>query len=105
MRLLVLGGTRFLGLRVCQRMLAAGARITLLNRGETGAPMDGVEVVRGDRSRDDGPGGLGPPRYDAVLAPARHQGPWGQRPADPLRGRVDHYVFVSIGAVYPPSAQ
>jgi nucleoside-diphosphate-sugar epimerase len=106
MRLLVLGGTRFLGLRVCRRMLAAGATITLLNRGESGGPaMDGVEVVKGDRSRDDGLDGLGTRRFDAVLDLSGYQSAWVLRSADALRGRVDHYVFVSSGAVYRPSEQ
>ncbi|QOD08306.1 NAD-dependent epimerase/dehydratase family protein [Rathayibacter toxicus] len=33
-KILVLGGTRFLGVHLVERLLGAGHRVTLLNRGE-----------------------------------------------------------------------
>ncbi|MBL7492225.1 reductase [Frankia sp. AgB1.9] len=55
MRLLVLGGTEFVGTAVVEDALARGWDVTVLNRGSHPAPP-GVSVLRGDRTA---PGGLG----------------------------------------------
>src|SRR5690349_22428433 len=49
-RLLVLGGTRFLGRAVAVSALAAGWHVTCFNRGVTGPGPAGAETVRGDRT-------------------------------------------------------
>src|SRR6476659_4053006 len=52
-RLLVLGGTRFLGRAVVEAALAHGHEVTLFNRGQTNAELfPSVEKLRGDRSAD-----------------------------------------------------
>ena len=54
MNVLVIGGTRFLGHEVAWRLLFAGHRVTLLNRGrETDAFGSRVERLRGDRTTAD----------------------------------------------------
>ncbi|MGB8650357.1 MAG: NAD-dependent epimerase/dehydratase family protein [Mycobacteriales bacterium] len=50
MRLLVLGGTRFVGRAVVQDGLARGWEVTTLNRGITGALPPGVTQLRADRT-------------------------------------------------------
>jgi 2'-hydroxyisoflavone reductase len=50
MRLLVLGGTRFVGRAVVLDALARGWDVTALNRGVTGALPDGVEALAADRT-------------------------------------------------------
>ncbi|WP_242653669.1 NAD-dependent epimerase/dehydratase family protein [Klenkia soli] len=59
MRLLVLGGTHFLGRHVVTAALDAGHEVATLTRGVSGEPPDGVRAFRGDR--DD-------PLPEAVLA-------------------------------------
>ncbi len=54
MRLLVLGGTRFLGRGVAAAGLAAGAEVTTFTRGVSGSPPDGVEALHGDRETAEG---------------------------------------------------
>ncbi|MFF5130406.1 NAD-dependent epimerase/dehydratase family protein [Streptomyces syringium] len=51
MRVLVLGGTGFLGTPLVARALARGLRVTTFNRGTYGPDHPGAEVVRGDRTR------------------------------------------------------
>ena len=89
MRLLVLGGTRFLGLRVCERMLAAGRPVTLLNRGETGGALDGVELrARRPLARRRPRRARHPPlrrRARPVRLPERLGAALGGRPARPRR--------------------
>ena len=53
MRILVLGGTRFVGRAYVEEALALGHEVTLFNRGRTGPDLfPGVERLRGDRDAD-----------------------------------------------------
>ncbi|HEX4818292.1 MAG TPA: NAD-dependent epimerase/dehydratase family protein, partial [Nonomuraea sp.] len=49
MRVLVLGGSGFLGRAVVVEALARGHAVTTFNRGRSGPDVPGVEAVRGDR--------------------------------------------------------
>lgn len=53
MRILVLGGSSFVGRHITERALDEGHTVTLFNRGETSPELfDGVERIRGDRNVD-----------------------------------------------------
>ncbi len=68
MRLLVLGGTVFLGRHVVETALAQGHRVSIFHRGRTGADLFGDRVERLTGDRDGGLGGLGEDRtWDAVV--------------------------------------
>src|SRR4051812_11857798 len=105
MKVLILGGTRFVGRYVAQRLLDGGADVTLLHRGMTGLSLAGTKTVIGDRSAPDGLDGLGESRFDAVLDMSAYFSDWTRAAADRLAGRVAHYVFISSGAVYRPSEE
>ena len=50
MKVLVLGGTRFLGRHLVQALLARDHEVTLFNRGRSAPDLFGeVEQIRGDR--------------------------------------------------------
>jgi len=49
MRILIIGGGRFLGRAFAAEALAAGHQVTVFNRGRTSVDLDGVRVVHGDR--------------------------------------------------------
>ncbi|GIF70857.1 NAD-dependent epimerase/dehydratase family protein [Asanoa siamensis] len=103
MRLLVLGGTAFLGRAVARLARADGHDVTCLARGESGGTVDGVRFVTGDRDRPDGLSAVDGETFDAVVdvtirpSHARHA-------AAALAGRVGHYSFVSTCNVYPDDA-
>ena len=62
MRILVLGGTRFLGRAIVEAALARGHELTLFNRGRTNPGLyPGVERITGDR--DGGLSGLAGRRW------------------------------------------
>src|SRR5260370_41009706 len=68
MRLLVLGGTRFVGWAIATGAVGRGWEVTTFNRGLSGADAAGVRALRGDRTRADDIGRLvdaGP--WDAVV--------------------------------------
>jgi nucleoside-diphosphate-sugar epimerase len=50
MKLLVLGGTRFVGRAVAADAVARGWEVTVLNRGATADPPDGVRSLTADRT-------------------------------------------------------
>ena len=100
MRLLVLGGTSFLGRTVVEQALERGDAVTIVHRGVTGRRLfDGqVERVLADRE-----GGLGPlagRAFDAVVDTSGYLPDVVAHALDVLGGGVDRYVFVSTGNVY-----
>lgn len=105
MKVLLLGGTRFVGVRVSQFLANAGAEVTVFHRGITGSPVGGVSSIIGDRSQPEGLEALGDARFDAVLDLSGYFSDWTRAASEVLTGRVAHYVFVSSGAVYRPSAE
>jgi len=100
MRLLVIGGTSFVGRTIVSDALGRGHRVTTFNRGLTGPDAAGVEALRGDRSTEEGVRALVGRGFDAVVDPG------GQVPAHVLRtaralvGSAPFYAFVSTTAVY-----
>jgi nucleoside-diphosphate-sugar epimerase len=99
-RILVLGGTKFLGIAVVEAALAAGHEVTLANRGVTNPRL----FTEQERIRVDLAGELGVlagRTWDGVvdLDPTqltRHT----RRRAEALREAVGRYVFVSSVSVY-----
>ena len=99
MRLLVLGGTKFLGRAAVEEALARGHEVTLFNRGETNAELfPEAEKLRGDRDGD--LSALEGREWDAVVDPSGYVPRVVEASASLLAGSVGHYVFVSSGSVY-----
>jgi 2'-hydroxyisoflavone reductase len=100
MRLLVLGGTAFLGHAVARHALGEGHEVACVARGLSGTVPDGARLVAVDRGDPDaGLGGVEHEDWDAVVEVGREPGPVG-RAARWLAGRTRHAVFVSTGNVY-----
>lgn len=101
MNVLVVGGTRFLGHELAWRLLFAGHRVTLLNRGrEKDAFGNRVERLRGDRTTDDFPRLLRGRSFDAVVDFAAYTAEDARGVVSALADRVGHYVVISSGQVY-----
>jgi nucleoside-diphosphate-sugar epimerase len=54
MKILVIGGTWFLGKAIAESALSRGWTVTTFNRGRSGADVPGVEAVHGDRTVHEG---------------------------------------------------
>jgi 2'-hydroxyisoflavone reductase len=104
MKLLVLGGTVFLGRHVVQQALAAGHEVTLLHRGQHGAGLfPQARTLRGDRDGD--MSALHGQRFDAVIDCSGYTAPQLRRSAQALAEGAGHYVFISsisVCAAFPP---
>src|SRR5579862_2120773 len=100
MRLLILGGTVFLGRYLVEAALAGGHQVTLFNRGQHNPELfPEVEKLRGDR--DGGLDALRGRRWDAVVDTCGYVPRLVRDAAVALAGAVDHYTFISSISVYP----
>jgi 2'-hydroxyisoflavone reductase len=98
-RLLILGGTKFLGRAASEAALARGHEVTLFNRGRTNPELfPDAEKLRGDR--DGGLAALDGREWDAVIDPSGYVPRVVRASAELLRGAVGHYVYVSSISVY-----
>lgn len=103
MKLLVVGGTRFVGRHLVEAALARGDEVTLFNRGRSGPAPDGVHPILGDRRVD--LSGLADGRWDAVVDTCGYLPREVATMAALLRGRVGRYLFVSSVSVYASTAR
>jgi 2'-hydroxyisoflavone reductase len=113
-KLLVLGGTKFLGRAAVDAALDRGHEVTLFNRGETNPELfPEAEKIRGDRQLQAGlPGALGGiglesdlsalegRRWDAVIDTSGYLPHVVRASAEALADSVDHYLFISSVSVY-----
>ena len=104
MKLLVLGGTRFLGRHFTRLALEADHEVTLFNRGQTNPDLfPDAEHLVGDRTEDLSP--LSDGTWDAVIDTSGYHPEHVQATADLLSERVGHYTFVSTISVYADLSQ
>jgi nucleoside-diphosphate-sugar epimerase len=109
MRVLILGGTKYLGRHLAEHALRAGHEVTLFNRGRTGPGLfPGVPRLIGDRTADGDPAGLtalGTGAWDRVFDFSGFHPRQVAATAALLAPRIGQYVFMSSVAVYPRSAE
>lgn len=98
MRILILGGTVFLGRALTDAGLSGGHRVTHLNRGKSSPPDARVETLTGDRTADLGV--LAAHEWDAVIDTSGYLPQVVSRSVDALRGAAERYLFVSSISVY-----
>jgi nucleoside-diphosphate-sugar epimerase len=100
-KVLVIGGNRFMGRELAWRLLAGGHQVTLFNRGTLADPFGPrVERLHGDRSTGDFARLLGGREFDGVVDFAAFTAADTRSAREVLLGRVGHYVMISTGQVY-----
>ncbi|MEV6810680.1 reductase [Micromonospora sp. NPDC051296] len=102
MRLLMLGGTGFVGGATVAEAVHRGWSVTVFNRGRHGAPPQGVRRLVGDRTAADGLTALAGGEWDLVVDTWDGAPRAAQATARALAGQVGHYVYVSSASVYAP---
>jgi 2'-hydroxyisoflavone reductase len=99
MKLLVLGGTKFLGRATVEAALAKGHEVTLFNRGQTNPDLfPKAEKLRGDRTED--LSALSGRTWDAVVDPSGYVPGVVRASAEMLSESTGFYLFVSSLSVY-----
>lgn len=100
MKLLILGGTQFLGRHMAELALAGGHEVTLFNRGNHGADLfPAAEQIRGDRLLD--LSALRGRRWDAVFDASCYLPSAARRSAELFADAVEHYCLITSISVFP----
>ena len=102
LRLLVLGGTGFIGPPIVQHALERGHEVTIFTRGKTRSNLAGVEQLVGDRNGD--LDALRGRTWDAVLDNNARDYRWVSQTTELLREKTNHYLFVSSISAYAGEA-
>src|SRR6185503_5108089 len=99
MKLLILGGTRFVGRHLVTAALARDNEVTLFNRGTLQSEnLANVETIHGDRNSD--LARLQGRRWDAVIDTCGYLPRTVRASAEILSDAVDRYVFISSISAY-----
>lgn len=99
MRLLILGGTAFLGRHLVEAARAGGHHVTLFNRGLTNPGLfPEIEQLHGDR--DGGLDVLSGATWDAVIDTSGYLPRVVRQSAEFLQNVAAHYIFISSVSVY-----
>jgi 2'-hydroxyisoflavone reductase len=101
MRILILGGTVFLGRALTDAALAAGHAVTHFNRGKSAAPDPRVDTIAGDRTDAAALAqARGENRWDAVVDTSGYLPQVVRLAAEQLGESTHLYLFVSSISVY-----
>jgi 2'-hydroxyisoflavone reductase len=105
MKILILGGTRFIGRHIVDALLMAGHEVSVFTRGKSPDELPaGVERLRGNRN--DGVSGLAAlvgRAWDACVDVSGYTPGQVRASAELLASTVGRYVFVSTVSVYEDS--
>jgi len=105
LRILILGGTGFIGPHEVRYARERGHSLTLFNRGRTAPELfPGVEQLRGDRATGDLEALRGR-EWDVVIDNSSSNPQWTRDSAQLLKDNVGQYVFISTQSVYASRAE
>ncbi len=106
MRILIMGGTRFIGVYLTRLLVNQGHEVVLFNRGNKPAPVGGVTQIHGDRTNpDDLINQLSSEQFDAIFDNNGRELSDTKPLADLFKGKVRHFVYMSSAGVYLKSDQ
>ncbi|WJV50909.1 NAD-dependent epimerase/dehydratase family protein [Streptomyces flavofungini] len=102
-RICVIGGSRYFGKLLVERLLAGGHHVTVINRGTTRPPV-GVEHLVADRDDEAAlVAALGPRTFDAVVDQVCYTPVQAAIAARAFADRTRRYVMTSTIEVYDPA--
>ncbi|MEH2413354.1 NAD-dependent epimerase/dehydratase family protein [Nostoc sp.] len=107
MRILIMGGTRFIGVYLTQLLVEQGHEVVLFNRGNRPAPpLEGVGQIIGDRTdATQLKAKLSPENFDVIFDNNGRELTDTQPLAEIFQDRVQHFVYMSSAGVYLKSDQ
>ncbi|MBB2948179.1 nucleoside-diphosphate-sugar epimerase [Actinoplanes lutulentus] len=99
MRILILGGSGFVGRAVATEAIAHGHDVTVFNRGLRD-PVAGAHLLTGDRTTPEGLSALTGGSWDAVVDTWSADAEVVAAAAEVLAGHAAHYTYISSRSVY-----
>lgn len=105
MRILIMGGTRFIGVYLTRLLVSQGHEVTLFNRGNKPAPTEGVRQIKGDRTSATDLEQLNSIEFDAIFDNNGRELTDTQPLTELFKGRIQHFVYMSSAGVYLKSDQ
>lgn len=106
MRILVMGGTRFIGVYLTRKLVEAGHEVVLFNRGNRPAPVAGVAQIQGDRTDvSQLKAQLSGETFEAVFDNNGRELSDTQPLVEILGDRLQQFIYVSSAGVYCKSDQ
>ncbi|PSB01297.1 NAD-dependent epimerase/dehydratase family protein [Merismopedia glauca] len=104
MRILIMGGTRFIGVYLTKILVEQGHEVVLFNRGNKPVLIPGVKQIKGDRTNShDLKDKLSSESFDAIFDNNGRELSDTQPLAEIFAGKVQHFVYMSSAGVYLPS--
>jgi nucleoside-diphosphate-sugar epimerase len=100
MRVLIMGGTRFIGVDLTQILLQQGHEVMLFNRGNKPAPAPNVQQIKGDRTDPAQLQPLASESFDAVFDNNGRELSDTQPLAEIFKGKIQHFIYMSSAGVY-----
>ncbi|MBN9653494.1 NAD-dependent epimerase/dehydratase family protein [Halobacillus sp. GSS1] len=102
MKLLIIGGTKFLGRHIVESALSDNHEVTIFHRGKTNPGLfEEVTNIYGDRENLEDLEKLADQNWDAVIDTCGYKPSTVSRSLDVLSGFTKKYVFISTISVYP----
>ncbi|MGH7470170.1 MAG: NAD-dependent epimerase/dehydratase family protein [Longimicrobiales bacterium] len=107
LRILILGGTGYIGPHLVHVASQRGHSISMLNRGRREPSLfesdyKNVEAIQGDRATATGYDNLKGKTWDVVIETSGQQLPWTRDAVKALKGSVGRYQYVSSTGVFLP---
>jgi nucleoside-diphosphate-sugar epimerase len=106
MRILIMGGTRFIGVSLTKVLVAQDHEVVLCNRGNKICPVDGVNQIHCDRQditqlKEK----LKGEKFDAIFDNNGRELKDTQPLVELFKDNISHFIYVSSAGVYLPSEQ
>jgi 2'-hydroxyisoflavone reductase len=105
MKILMIGGTRFVGYHIVKTAIQRGHEMTLFNRGQSNPDaFPNVETITGDRTKPEDLQQLAGRQWDVVIDTCGYVPRITRASAEVLKDAVERYIFISTVSVYadPP---
>ncbi len=104
MRVLILGGTRFIGVALTKLLVSQGYEVVLLNRGNNPPPVAGIRTIHCDRTRPEAlQAALAHESFDVIFDNNGRELEDTKPLVELFEGRVRHFIYVSSAGVYQES--
>ena len=101
MRILIMGGTRFIGVYLTKILAERGHEVVLFNRGNKPVPVEGIQQINGDRcDASQLKEKLSSEKFDAIFDNNGRQLSDTKPLAEIFKDRVKHFVYMSSAGVY-----